>query len=140
MARNQRSAENTTGSPFSVDTGESVLIAIQHSAIHFLKRHHQGGQIQPPLSGLFFVKADVGYFRIGIGTPRNDQSARFLTTEEERVLQHHARRGISDMGELVRRADIAGRVNASIRGAQLIVNLDTSVIKGDPSSVEVKTF
>src|SRR5262245_16885996 len=140
MARNQSSAENTAASLFSVDTGEPVLIAIQHSAVHFVERHGQAGEIQAPLSSLLFVKSDVGYFGISIRAPRDNQSARFFPAEEERVLERHPRHGIRDVGELVLRADIAGRVNAPIGGPQLVVDGDASLIKGDAGGVQVKAF
>src|SRR6516225_4635545 len=114
MARDQSSAENTAAPLFSVNAGESVLIAIQHSAVHFVERQGQGNEIQAPRSSLLFVKADVGYLGISIRAPWDNQSARLFTTEEECVLQHHARHGIRGVGELVHRGDIAGRVNAPI--------------------------
>src|SRR5216683_2257124 len=117
MARNQGRAEDAPALLLGVDAGESLVIAIEHSAVHFVEAHGESRESQALISSLLFEKADVGDFRIGVRAPRDDQSTRLLTTEEERVLQNRARHGIRGMRELVDRTDIAGGVNVRIRGA-----------------------
>ena len=66
----------------------------------------------------------MGDLRVGVGAPRNRQGAQTLAAEEQRVLDHDARRGVGGMRELVFQADVAGRVDARIGGLQEIVDPD----------------
>ena len=77
------------------------------------------------------VGADVRDLGIGVRAPRDDQRARALAAEEQRVLDDDARQRIGGVGELERRADVAGREDPAVRRAQVIVDGDAVVVEGD---------
>jgi len=66
----------------------------------------------------------VGDRRIGVGAPRNGQRAQAPATEEQRVLNHDARRGVGGVREFMLQAGVTGGVNSRIAGLQEIVDPD----------------
>src|SRR5579872_407373 len=80
-------------------------------------------------------------FRIGVGTPRYDERARFRAAEKQRVADRDTRLLVGNVGELVGRGDIADRVDVRIGGLQVVVDLDAGgAIVLDARGFEVEIF
>ena len=107
MARDDGCAQDAIRSLPAMDLDESFTLAFENRAVN--RGHVDPERIDRDslLCGIVFVEADVGNFRIDVGTPRNRQGACPAAPEKERVADHDARHRVGGMGELVREADIA---------------------------------
>ena len=91
----------------------------------------------PALARLALVEADVGDLGLGVGAPGHHQGRELPAPAEERVLHHDLRGGVGRVGELPGHAHVAGGVDAAIRGAQPVVDLDAPLrVEGDARRLE----
>ena len=111
-----------------MDLYKAIFLAIGDCAVDVVHRHREGLHRNAALTCFFNIQADVGDFRVGVGAPRNRQCADPFATEEECVLHDDPGRRVGAIGEFVLQANVAGGVDARIRGAQKIVDLDTRLV------------
>ena len=86
------------------------------------------------------MHADMGDFGVAISTPRYRHPAGAPTPAGKGILDGHAPRGLGDVGEFVRHADIARRVDAAVRRSQEVIDDDSLRSVGrDARGVEVQS-
>ena len=119
-----------------VDLHEAHFLVVGDRAVHVVHRDGEGLHRDVPLARLPHIKPDMSDCRIGVGAPRNRQCTQTLTAEEQRILNHDARRRVGGMGELVLQAGIAGGIDAPVAAAQEIIDPDA----GDSVEIDARGF
>ena len=136
--RDDRASEHPP--PRMVDPHEPVAFLIHDSAIDLVERDGDRLDLVPVAPGRIRQPTDVRNFGVGVGAPGDHQRARAGAAEKERVLNHDARRRIGRMGELERRADVAGREDARVRCPQAVVDGHTVLAGGDAGRCQIEAF
>src|SRR3546814_18465140 len=89
---------------------------------------------------LAHVQADVRVLGVGVRAPGDDQPVQPLSRIVQRVRHGHARGGDRHVGEAVRHAGVAGRVDRGVVGAQVFVDVDAAdAVVGDAGRVARKS-
>ncbi len=78
--------------------------------------------------------------RLGVRAPGNDEGGCRLASEEQRVLKSNPRHRVRRMGELVRGADVARRVDSVVGGAKPVVDLHAGLIELHSRGFEVQSL
>lgn len=118
-------AQNFVRALLDMHLDKALAFIIGPPAIDIANRKVEGLNGNTLLLCFLFVEAHMRDFRIGVGTPGDDEIAGFFVRpREERILQHNARHGVGGVGKLILGGDIAGGIDMRVGGAQAVIDLD----------------
>jgi hypothetical protein len=119
---------------------EPVRPVVHDGAIDFGERHVDRPQPPAGARDVPARHADVRQFGIGVGHPRDDERARLLPAEEERILNRDPRQRVGGVGELVPGAHVARGKHAPIRRPQPIVHRHALFRRVDAGRLQTQVF
>ena len=138
MTRNERRAGDAPGAFVVVHLAVAVRVRVELCTVDVVKIDRQAGEAAR--GGFFRAEPHVGHLGISVRGPGNDQRACTLAAVEQSVLQHDACHRIGSVCELVAGADIAGGVDAAVRGAEPRVDDYALFVELDSGGLQAEAF
>ena len=102
---------------------ETLFFPFQDRAIHVAEMLHIGVDLDALLVCVVAAEPNMGKFRRRLRTPRNCEGTRFLQAPEESVLNHDAGHEVGGVSKLIRRTDVASRVDQRVGRLHPIIDI-----------------
>src|SRR5216683_4039082 len=128
MRSHDCSAQKSPVFAVHIEAYMSFGFAIEDGAVGVGKFLGERDDLVAPLCGFLFGYAHVRDLRIRVRAPWDHQVAHPFSPEKQCVLDGDARHGFGGVCELVGGADVSGRIDFRIAGAEHIVHQDTGRI------------
>jgi len=106
-----------------VNFDETLFFPFQDRAIHVAEMLHIGVDLDALLVCVVAAEPNMGKFRRRLRTPRNCEGTRFLQAPEESVLNHDAGHEVGGVSKLIRRTDVASRVDQRVGRLHPIIDI-----------------